>query len=254
MYKNKTIAAILPALDEAASVGIVINALLALRNGDDTRIIDDVIVCDNGSSDNTATVAANAGARIIHEVQKGYGMACLAAMSLLNNPDIVVFVDADRSVVVNEIPDLLLAIYQGSDLVIGARVKAQSQKGALTPQQRFGNILASRLIEFIWGQPVTDLGPFRAIRYDSLCQLNMRDQAYGWTVEMQVKAIQHGLQIVEVPVSSIKRIGCSKISGTVRGTLAAGYGIIGKILMLWLYEKVKICKAKKHKSFEDVKK
>lgn len=249
MYKNKTIAAVLPALDEAASVGIVINALMLLKNSDDTRVIDDIVVCDNGSSDDTAAVAANVGARVIYEAQKGYGMACLAAMSLLDNPDIVVFVDADRSVNVGEVISLISEVYQGSDLAIGARVKEQSEYGALTPQQKFGNLLASSLIQFIWCQPVTDLGPFRAIRYDSLRKLNMCDEAYGWTVEMQVKAIQYDMQIVEVPVSSIKRIGRSKISGTLRGTFAAGYGIISKILVLWLQEKIKMRQAKKHKSF-----
>lgn len=249
MYNNKTIAAILPALDEAASVGVVVNALSMLKNTDDTRIIDDIIVCDNGSSDDTSIVAARAGARIVYEAQKGYGIACLAAMTLLDKPDVVVFVDADRSVKVNEILDLLSAIDQEADLVIGVRVKEQSQWGALTPQQRFGNRLASCLIQFIWHVPVTDLGPFRAIRYDALCKLNMCDHAYGWTVEMQIKAIQHDMQIVEVPVSSVKRIGRSKISGTLRGTLAAGYGIIGKIFTLWLYEKVKTYKAKKYQSF-----
>lgn len=249
MYKNKTIAAILPALDEAASVGVVINALTALRNVDNTRIIDDIVVCDNASSDNTAIVAVDAGARVIFEAQKGYGKACLAAMSLLDKPDIVVFVDADRSVNVGEVISLIAAVDLGSDLAIGTRVKQLSQYGALTPQQRFGNVLASSLIQFIWGQPVTDLGPFRAIRFDSLCNLNMCDQAYGWTVEMQVKAIQNDMQMIEVPVSSIRRIGHSKISGTLRGTLAAGYGIIGKILMLWLHGKVRLYKTKKHKSY-----
>lgn len=245
MYKNNTVAAILPALDEAASIGGVISALSSLMNQDDTRIIDEIIVCDNASADNTAEIAKDAGARLIYESRRGYGSACLAAISILNEPDIVLFVDADRSVDVTEVTHLLDAIHLGNDIVIGARVSKQSEKGAMTPQQRFGNLLASRLIRFFWRMPVTDIGPFRAIRYECLSRLNMCDVAYGWTVEMQVKAIQHDMRMLEIPVSSIRRIGSSKISGTLRGTLAAGHGIIGTIFKLWWLEKTRSWKDKK---------
>lgn len=244
MHNNKKITVILPALDEEASVGVVIKTLLLLKNTDDTHIIDDIIVCDNGSNDNTSKVASDAGARVIYEERKGYGIACLTAMSLLNDTDIVLFVDADQSVRVEESVHLLQSIHEGNDLVVGVRVKEQCQYGALTLPQKYGNLLATRLIKLIWGQPVSDLGPFRAIRFDSLCQLNMCDQAYGWTVEMQVKAIQYGMNIAEVPVSSIKRIGQSKISGSMRGVFAAGSGIIGKIVVLLIKEKIMLLRSK----------
>ena len=238
MYKNQNITVVMPALDEEASIANVIHALWQLKNSDQSNMIDRIIVCDNNSSDATAEVAQSAGADVVSEVQQGYGAACLKALSLVDTTDIIVFVDADRSVIVEEIIYLLDGIMDGYDLAIGSRTLGYATKGSLTPQQRFGNSLASFLIRLIWKQPVTDLGPFRAVKYASLQHLNMQDRRYGWTVEMQVKAIQSGIRIVEKPVSSIRRIGRSKISGTLLGTLAAGHGIIGMIFKLWWKEKV----------------
>ena len=238
MYKNQNITVVMPALDEEASIANVIHALWHLKNRDQSSMIDRIIVCDNNSSDATAEVAQSAGADVVSEVQQGYGAACLKALSAVDTTDIVVFVDADRSVIVEEIIYLLDGIIDGYDLAIGSRTLGYTTKGSLTPQQRFGNALASFLIRLIWKQPVTDLGPFRAVKYASLQHLNMQDRRYGWTVEMQVKAIQSGLRIVEKPVSSVRRIGRSKISGTLLGTLAAGHGIIGMIFKLWWKEKV----------------
>ncbi len=244
MYKIQTIAVIIPALDEEKSIALVVADLVALRNTDNTAIVDDIIVCDNASSDNTAKLAQKAGARIVYESRQGYGAACLKAIEAVQEPDVIVFVDADRSVVAKELVLLLDAIIVGNDLVIGSRVLGHERgliaAGAITPQQRFGNMLASYLMQCIWRQKVTDLGPFRAIRYSSLQKINMVDQRYGWTVEMQVKAIQSGLSVAEVAVSSLKRIGHSKISGTLLGTLRASYDILSTILYLWWKENKKV--------------
>lgn len=237
MYKNHKIAVVMPALNEEASIANVIHALWALHNADQSAIVDKIVVCDNNSSDTTVLAAEAKGAHVVHEAQRGYGAACQTAISVLEDPDIVVFVDADRSVVVDELQTLLEPIIDGNDLVIGSRALGRSVVGALTPQQRLGNIFATCLIRWLWQKPVTDLGPFRAIRHSCLKQLNMQDRRYGWTVEMQVKAIQHELKIVEKPVTSVKRIGKSKISGTVYGTFAAGKDIIGTIVTLWGREK-----------------
>jgi len=252
MYKKHTVAVIIPAFNESASIECVISELQALRSSDDVPLVDDIIVCDNDSTDATGQIARHAGARVIRETQHGYGAACLAGIKTLNGPDIVVFVDADHSVSVTEMPALLSAIVAGSDVVIGSRVSNMQEKDALTLPQRTGNILASRLIRLLWGEPVTDLGPFRAIRYSSLIWLNMQDKRYGWTVEMQVKAIQAGMLITEIPVSTLKRIGHSKISGTVKGVIGAAMGIFGTIFNLWFKQKtgkLKIIKKSGGKNF-----
>ena len=239
MYRDQTIAVILPALNEAESIGIVVKSLSKLINSDFTNIVDDIVVCDNASTDNTAQLAKTFGARVVYEIDRGYGAACLAAIAVLKCPDIVVFIDADRSVITTEITSLLDVIVDGNDLAIGSRTLGNVEAGSITPQQRIGNIIASGLIRYLWQHPITDLGPFRAIRGNRLRQLNMSNKRCGWTVEMQIKAIQHGLNVVEIPISSIKRIGRSKISGTAIGTFIASYDILSMIFHLWKQDKIK---------------
>lgn len=191
-----------------------------------------MIVCDNGSSDNTAAVAEHHDAVVVVEPRRGYGWACLAGMAKAREfePEIVVFLDGDYSDHPEEIPRLINPIRSGeADLVIGSRVRGEREPGSLLPQARFGNWLASALIRIFWGFRYTDLGPFRAIQWQRLLALDMQDKTYGWTVEMQIKALQHNLRVVEVPVSYRKRIGKSKVSGTFSGTLKAGYKILWTI-------------------------
>lgn len=242
MYQLETIAVVIPAYNEAEAIARVVGEIRDLRNPDGTAVVDDIIVCDNGSTDSTALIATAAGARVVYQSRRGYGAACQTAIRALHVrqnkseavacPDIVVFVDGDRSVAVEQLPRLLKAL-QRNDLVIGSRVLGVCERGAMSVPQRFGNRLASILIRLIWQQPVTDLGPFRAVRYRALQRLDMQDMAFGWTVEMQVKAIQAGLQMIEVPVSCRRRVGTSKISGTLRGVVGAGQGILGTIALLW---------------------
>ncbi|MDM3871303.1 glycosyltransferase family 2 protein [Porticoccus sp. W117] len=232
MFQQKSVAVVIPAYNEADAIGAVVSDLLRLENSNGLPLVDDIVVCDNGSTDNTAAIARDAGARVVCEERPGYGAACQAAITALANPDIVVFVDGDHSVCAEEIP-LLLVPLENSDLVIGSRVLGRCEKGALTPPQRFGNWLASALIRLFWKAPVTDLGPFRAINCQALQYLNMEDMAFGWTVEMQVKAAIQGFEVVEVPVTTRKRIGKSKISGTLKGVIGAARGILQTIFSLW---------------------
>jgi len=240
-YCGKKIAVVIPAFNEADSIAKVVRDVVALREFPGTNqlapLVDDIVVCDNGSTDATGAIAAEAGARVVQELRPGYGSACLAAISELKNPDIVVFIDGDRSVLVTETISLLEKITAGADLVIGARIANKRERYSLTPQQWFGNWLATKLIRYIWDAPVTDLGPFRAIRMSALRKIHMVDSTYGWTTEMQVKAIQLGMDTCEVPVSSLRRIGKSKISGTVKGTIGAAIGIFGMIFRLYNEEK-----------------
>jgi glycosyltransferase involved in cell wall biosynthesis len=217
--------AVIPALDEEAAIGGVIAALPADR-------LRGVVVADNGSRDRTARVAAEAGASVVYEPRRGYGRACLAALDHLRRqldgpPPIVVFLDADASDDPADLAALLAPIERGAaDLVIGSRTRGGAEAGAITPVQRFGNALATRLIRWTTGTSFTDLGPFRAVAWEALERLDMCDLDYGWTVEMQVKAARRGLRIAEVPVRYRRRVGRSKISGTVRGAAAAGVKIL----------------------------
>ncbi len=223
------VALIIPALNEAESIAGVVSA--ASREA-----VDLILVGDNGSDDDTAALARAAGATVVLVKERGYGAACAGALSLLpDSVEIVVFADADGSDDLSELPSLILPIQQNeADLVIGARVAARRQPGSLTPQQRFGNRLATTLIQLLYRHSYSDLGPFRAVRRTTLDAMQMRDRRYGWTVEMQLRALQLGVRVVEVPVSYRRRIGRSKISGTLTGVLKAGWWILYTI---WKYRK-----------------
>ena len=228
MTTEADIVVIIPAYNEENSVGLVIKDI-------PDNFVKEVIVVNNNSDDKTSDVAKAAGATVLEEHSQGYGFASLKGIDYLTKftkkPDIVVFLDADYSDYPEEIIQLVAPILlSDAQLVIGSRNTGKNEKGSMTPQQVFGNWLAVKLIKWIYGVVYTDLGPFRAIKYDSLIDLNMCDQTYGWTVEMQVKAAKFGLNSTEIPVSYRKRIGHSKISGTLKGTFLAGYKIITTIL------------------------
>lgn len=231
MFKGRTVCAIVPALDEAEAIGGVVIGLRALRNDSGEPLLDHVIVADNGSTDGTGALARAAGASVVAEARRGYGYACMAGINAASEADILLFVDGDHSVLPQETCALLAALDRGADLVIGARHHAEA--GAMTLPQRFGNGLACRLARLIWNVPMSDLGPFRALRKTAFDQLDMQDMTYGWTVEMQLKAFQRGQRVVEVPVSVRCRLGHSKVSGTVRGVIGAGVGIFSMIAKLW---------------------
>jgi glycosyltransferase involved in cell wall biosynthesis len=221
---------IIPVYNEVDSVGLVLADLPWDR-------LREVVVVDNGSTDRSAEVARGAGATVVSEPRRGYGRACLAGIAALRSrpepPEVVVFLDADYSDHPDELPRVVTPIAAGrADLVVGARRAELREPGALLPQARFGNWLASRLIRALHGLPVSDLGPFRAIRWPALLALRMADTDFGWTVEMQVKAARAGLAYREVPVSYRRRVGRSKISGTLSGTLRAGWKIIFTIARL----------------------
>ncbi len=235
MFRQNHIVAVVPARDEAPSIGQVIADITAIQNITGEPVFDRVLVCDNGSSDATGAIAQAHGAEVVYEPIPGYGAACLKALSRVSDTDIVVFIDADQSLDISEAPALIEALCNGTDLAIGSRPRALQAAGSMTLPQRFGNWLASLLIRLIWGVSVTDLGPFRAIRWTALNALDMQDRSFGWTVEMQVKAIQFGLRMIEVPVHYRKRLGQSKISGTVSGVVGAGVGIISTIIKLALH-------------------
>jgi glycosyltransferase involved in cell wall biosynthesis len=214
-------ALIIPALDEEPAIGQTLDRV-------PRDLYCAIIVADNGSRDRTAEIARAHGATVVSEPERGYGAACLRAISALPpNVEAVVFMDADASDDPAEAVTLLRPIYEGrADLVIGSRTLGRAEKGALEPHQVLGNRLATGIIRAFYGHRYTDLGPFRAIRAEALEKLDMRDRNYGWTIEMQIKALRHKLRVVEVPVSYRRRVGVSKISGNWRASIAAGAKII----------------------------
>lgn len=227
MIKYPKIVVIIPAYNEENAITKVVNEI-------PKELVSEVIVINNNSNDETEINAQNAGATVLREKRPGYGYACLKGIEYVKqlqpSPHIVVFIDADYSDHPEEMPSLLHPILnQEMDMVIGSRASGKKEKGSMTVPQVFGNWLATRLLRMIYGVSYTDLGPFRAIRYDKLLEINMQDTTYGWTVEMQLKAAKLKMKIAEVPVSYRKRIGQSKISGTVKGTLMAGYKIMTTI-------------------------
>lgn len=212
----------IPALDEQEGVSLVLREV-------PWGLVDRVVVADNGSTDRTAEVARERGAEVVFETERGYGAACLKALAHLaaDPPEVVVFLDGDYSDHPSELPLLLEPIANGeADIVIGSRALGAREPGALTPQQRVGNAIACTALRLLYGARYTDLGPFRAIRWDALQSLQMRDRNYGWTVEMQIKAARQGLSCREVPVSYRRRVGVSKVSGTVKGSIGAGAKIL----------------------------
>ncbi|MCG6168406.1 glycosyltransferase family 2 protein [Leptospira sanjuanensis] len=230
---SPSVSVVIPALNEEKSIPFVLQDLRSIPGLD----LREIIVVDNGSIDDTKNAAASNGAVVLQEFQRGYGAACLKGLERIFNssslPDLIAFVDADYSDSPSELILLTQALLDhNADLVIGSRVLGNSQKGSLMPVQRFGNRLATALIRILYGMKFTDLGPFRVIRSDILKKLNMQDRNFGWTVEMQIKAAKLGLRCVEVPVSYKKRIGISKVSGTISGSIRAGWKIlytIGKL-------------------------
>lgn len=217
------VVAILPALNEE-------RALPAVLAGVPRALIAHTIVVDNGSTDATAAVARAAGAEVVTEPRRGYGQACLAgiAAAAAHRPDALLFLDADGADDPADIPRILARLAD-ADLVIGSRTRGAAERGALTPQARVGNALATTLIRWLWRVRFTDLGPLRAIRADALRELDMSDPRFGWTVQMQVRAAKRGLRCAEVPVAYRRRVGESKISGTWSGSVRAGIGILGTI-------------------------
>lgn len=228
---NPLIKVIIPAYNEQDSIVHVINDIPSLVN--------EVIVISNNSTDNTEVNAKNAGATVLTEDRKGYGYACLKGMEYIastsiknsnNKPDIIVFLDGDYSDYPEQLTELIAPIINDNiDFVIGARVQRLREKGSMTPQQVFGNWLATSLMKLFFGATFTDLGPFRAIKYNKLLALNMEDKTYGWTVEMQLKALKQKLTYTEIPMKYRNRIGVSKVSGTVKGSILAGIKILGWI-------------------------
>lgn len=211
---------VIPAYNEEESIPLVIKDL-------PREILHEIIVVDNNSTDGTARIAHAHGAKVVSEQHRGYGSACLKGISQLDSPDIVVFLDGDYSDYPAEIKKLVQPIFDNeSDFVLGSRMILPESRQALLPQARYGNRLAVFLLRLFFGHRFTDLGPFRAIRYDSLKALGMQDRNFGWTVEMQIKAVKRGLRIQEIPVHYRKRVGVSKITGTFTGTVKAGTKII----------------------------
>mgnify|MGYP005996706163 CR=1 FL=1 len=225
---NQLIKVIIPAYNEEESIANVIK--------DIPDIVDEIIVISNNSTDNTVENAKNAGATVLKEKRKGYGYACLKGMEYISNldptlhPDIIVFLDGDYSDYPEQLTEIVAPIINNNiDFVIGSRVKRLRESGSMTPQQVFGNWLATFLMKLLFRAKFTDLGPFRAIKYDKLLALHMEDKTYGWTVEMQLKALKQKLSYVEIPMKYRNRIGVSKVSGTVKGSIFAGVKILGWI-------------------------
>jgi glycosyltransferase involved in cell wall biosynthesis len=226
--QQKNIKVIIPAFNEQNSIARVVKDI-------PKSWVTEIVVINNNSQDDTAAVAKEAGVTVLDEPRQGYGYACLKGIAHVRNqatlPDIVVFLDADYSDYPEELPQVVLPILEGeAELVIGSRALGQREKGAMTPQQIFGNWLATRLLRLFYGARFTDLGPFRAITFEALEKISMQDKTYGWTVEMQLKAAKLGLRTAEVSVRyRRRRTGVSKVSGTLKGTVLAGYKIIWTI-------------------------
>ncbi|MFT6962858.1 MAG: glycosyltransferase involved in cell wall biosynthesis [Flammeovirgaceae bacterium] len=227
MISKPRIFVIIPAFNEEGSIGKVVEHI-------PKGLVEEVIVVNNNSTDNTVKVARNAGATVLSQPKMGYGNACLKGIEYAKNkeiqPEIIVFLDGDFSDYPEEIPLVIEPILERNiDLVIGSRALGNKEKGSMTPQQVFGNWLATTLMHWFYKVKFTDLGPFRAIKFDKLLAIEMEDKTYGWTVEMQLKAVKNGLKCEEVPVNYKRRIGVSKVSGTVKGTIMAGYKILWTI-------------------------
>lgn len=220
MFNNKRISVLIPAFNEEKSIARVIKEL-------PKGFVDEIVVIDNGSTDATREVALRQGTKVVEERRRGYGSACLKGLASIGETDILVILDGDYSDYPEQITRLVEPIASGkADFVIGSRVLGETEEGALTSQQYWGNKLAVFLIHRIFSYKFTDMGPFRAILFESLKSLNMTDKDFGWNAEMQVKAVRYGLKIIEVPVDYRRRIGKSKISGTITGTIKAGSKII----------------------------
>lgn len=233
MYRGLTLGVAIPARDEEQHIGAVVAELLALRDDHGQPLVDDCVVCDNGSRDATGERAEQAGARVVRQPFPGYGIACQTAVAALRNVDVVLFSDGDGSFKAEQATRLLDAIVDGADLAIGSRSLGRMEAGAMSLPQRWGNRVAGALVKGLWRQRITDLGPYRAIRATALARLGMRDRAYGWTVEMQVKAIQRRMAVAEVPVDTLRRrFGKSKVGGTLRGVVGASLGILSTIAAL----------------------
>ncbi len=218
------VSVVIPTHNEAQSIGRVLADLPA-------ELVTEVLVVDSNSTDGTAEIAAKMGARVLREPRRGYGRACLTGLANANSPDVVVFLDGDYSDRPAELPILLAPIIEGrADITLGSRLGSKSNPGALPWHQAFGNRLAAGLIRLLYGVKISDLGPFRAGRAEVLRALALEETTYGWAVEMIVKGAIAGVRIVEVPVSYHPRIGESKISGTVKGTIGAGWFILSRIV------------------------
>lgn len=227
------VAVVIPAFNEEESIPLVLQDI-------PPDIVDEVVVVDNASTDRTVEAARGSGATVLSEPRRGYGSACLRGLAhvLPQNFDIIVFLDGDYSDHPEEMANLLSPIInEGYDMVIGSRALGAMEPGAMPPQARFGNRLSTWLIRLIWGYRFTDLGPFRAIRTEALRRIGMEDTNFGWTVEMQIKAARFGLRTTEVPVSYRRRVGVSKISGTLSGTVKAGWKILYTIAKYGLKKK-----------------
>jgi glycosyltransferase involved in cell wall biosynthesis len=230
-----SVTAIIPARNEAQCIATVVHGLLALRTADGEPLLSEVLVADNGSTDGTAQLAGRAGARVVDVPEPGYGRACWEAVRA-SRGEVLLFVDGDGAADPLDAASLLAELAHGAELAVG--IRQQPDAGAMTAVQRFGNGLACLLMRLLWRMPVTDLGPYRAIRRTAFDALDLRDRGFGWTVEMQMRAHALGLRVSCCPVRwHVRAGGVSKISGTLQGAIRAGFGILGMIARLWWRER-----------------